>query len=163
MRMKRLILLFGAFAGAFASCTQENFDKMIHRTVKPKVDYIHPDTLITVTDYLFLDAREPKEFEVSHLEGAKSIGYDKLDFSALEGTSQDQPIVVYCSIGYRSNEVAAKLVEKGYSNVYNMYGGIFYWINHDKPLVDRQGITEKVHGYNRLWSKWVKKGEVILK
>lgn len=163
MNMKRLFLLFGAIAGAFTSCTQGSFDKMVDRTVKPKVDYIHPDTLTTDTNYLFLDAREPKEFEVSHLEGAKCVGYDEVDFSSLEGTPKDQPIVVYCSIGYRSNEVAAQLVEKGYSNVYNMYGGIFYWINHDKPLVDQAGSTAKVHGYNRLWSRWVEKGEVILK
>jgi len=70
--------------------------------------------------------------------------------------------VVYCSVGYRSERIGEKLLDKGFTNVYNLYGGIFDWINNDYPLVDiADQPIQKVHGYNEDWSKWVCKGEKV--
>lgn len=104
--------------------------------------------------YLFLDSREPKEFEVSHIKGALSVGYDHLDFSALKDTPKDQPIVVYCSVGYRSEKVGEELMEAGFTNVKNLYGGLFEWMNQDLPVVDENGPTKKVHVFSKAWGVW---------
>jgi len=107
-------------------------------------------------DYVILDAREKEEFQVSHIPDAKYIGYSSLDKSALNLVSKDQKIVVYCSIGYRSEKVSEKLRIMGYKNVTNLYGSIFEWANEGLPLEDANGKPSKnLHAYNKSWSKWV--------
>jgi len=70
--------------------------------------------------------------------------------------------VVYCSVGVRSEIIAHRIIEKGYTNVYNLYGGIFEWKNNGFQVMDTLGnTTEKVHTYNKEWSKWLTKGEKV--
>ena len=38
-------------------------------------------------------------------------------------------IIVYCSIGVRSEDIGEKLKELGYTKILNLYGGIFDWKN----------------------------------
>ena len=71
-------------------------------------------------------------------------------------------IVVYCSIGYRSEKIGKKIKNLGFSRVYNLYGGIFEWSNRAYPLIDNQKKkTIKVHGYNQDWGKWLSRGEKV--
>ena len=111
-------------------------------------------------DVILLDARPQSEFDVSHIKGAKRIGYKKIDKAALEGIDKNEQIVLYCSIGYRSEKVGETLKKMGYKNVYNLYGSIFEWVNQGNEIVDKNGRkTEKVHTYNKRWSKWVEDGK----
>lgn len=107
---------------------------------------------------LFLDARESKEFEISHIRDARWVGYDTFDWERLEGIPKDRPIVVYCSVGYRSEKITRRLQKRGYSQVYNLYGGIFEWVNRGKPIVDDQGSTQNVHAYDAFWGRWLERG-----
>lgn len=110
---------------------------------------------------LFLDAREPREFDVSHIKGAVNIGYDHFDASRLSEIPKDKRIIVYCSVGYRSEKIAEKLLAAGFKDVSNLYGGIFEWVNQDQPVVDEKGQTKRVHAYDRSWGVWLKKGEKV--
>ncbi|MFN0176865.1 MAG: rhodanese-like domain-containing protein [Saprospiraceae bacterium] len=113
---------------------------------------------------IFLDAREPREYAVSHIAGAISIGYDHFDLENLPtNLPKDHRIVVYCSVGYRSEKVAEKLQKAGFTNVSNLYGGIFEWANQGLPLVNHKGVTNEVHAYSRSWGIWLKKGKKIYK
>jgi len=70
-------------------------------------------------------------------------------------------MVVYCSIGYRSEKIGEKLLRLGYKNVYNLYGSIFEWANEKYQLVGSNGkTTNRVHSYNKSWSKWVTNEEI---
>ena len=112
--------------------------------------------------YLILDAREPEEYQVSHLRGAQHIGFDDRDLSALDTIDRLRPILVYCSVGYRSGIVAEELLDMGFEQVYNMYGGIFEWVNQGYPIIDREGQpTDRVHAYSRKWGVWLRKGEQV--
>ncbi|MEZ4919143.1 MAG: rhodanese-like domain-containing protein [Saprospiraceae bacterium] len=114
------------------------------------------------SDFVWLDAREPKEYQVSHIKGAQLVGYDHFDIEALpEGLSKDQPIVVYCSVGYRSEKVAEKLRAAGFTRVSNLYGGIFEWVNQGHPVYKGEQKTAKVHAYDKKWGVWLKKGEKV--
>jgi len=105
---------------------------------------------------LVLDARESKEYEISHIPGALYAGYDNFDTNAWSNKSKNTNIVVYCSIGYRSEKVGEKLKKMGFRNVQNLYGSIFEWVNRGYPVYDINGrITTKVHAYNKSWSRWV--------
>jgi rhodanese-related sulfurtransferase len=58
--------------------------------------------------------------------------------------------VVYCSLGIRSKTVAHKLIQGGYTNVFNLYGGIFEWKNNAFKRMDTLGNdTEKIHIFRK--------------
>lgn len=111
------------------------------------------------TTWSILDAREKVEYDVSHLPEAKWVGYDHFDSSALKNISKETIIIIYCSIGYRSEKIGEKLKEMGYSKIYNLYGGIFEWTNRQYPLVDNKNqTTTNIHAYNKEWGAWLEKG-----
>ena len=51
------------------------------------------------SNYTFLDAREPVEYDVSHIQYAKNVGYNNFEVSHLGNLPKTSPIVVYCSVG----------------------------------------------------------------
>ena len=111
-----------------------------------------------------LDTREYEEFEVSHLRGAIWAGFDSFDLARLTSKlpDKDRAIVVYCSVGIRSEDIGAKLIEAGYTNVKNLYGGIFMWANEGFPVIDPQGkATNKVHAFSKEWGHLLTKGEKV--
>ena len=68
-------------------------------------------------------------------------------------------VIVYCSIGKRSEDVTLKLKKAGYTNVKNLYGGIFEWVNQGHPVYNNNNIvTDSVHAYGNFWGKWLDKG-----
>ena len=114
------------------------------------------------TGILFLDAREEREYEVSHIKSAIPVGYDDFTLATVKDIPKNQRIIVYCSVGYRSEKVAEKLQAAGYTNVVNLYGGIFEWVNEGHEVVGPSGHpTTKVHAYNAAWGVWLKNGEKV--
>ena len=100
---------------------------------------------------ILIDARGMEEFRVSHISGSRNIPYDKDPLKHLTDIKPDSPIVVYCSVGYRSSILAKKLQDMGFTKVYNLEGSIFKWANEDRPLAQNQTIVYKVHPYNAHW------------
>jgi rhodanese-related sulfurtransferase len=139
------------------SVKSEEFDQKLEKLLKFSVPVLGVEALHNnPEEYIILDAREKEEFEVSHIAGAKWIGYDDPDFSELDLHSKNKPVVVYCSVGYRSEKMGEKLKEMGFSKVFNLYGSIFEWVNQGYPVVNEQGKqVSRVHTYNEKWSQWV--------
>ena len=162
--MKTVLLLFISLFAA-QSMAQDTLDELLKKHNKNSVPYISVQELaMPKTDAIILDAREPKEFEVSHIKDAMLVGYDFFDIKTVttQHTNKDQKIVVYCSLGIRSETIAKKLKDEGYTNVLNLYGGIFEWKNNDFIVVDsEEKETEQVHTFNEAWSKWLTKGEHV--
>ncbi len=103
-----------------------------------------------------LDTRSREEFEVSHIEGAVFFDYSNPPFHLLESIDKIDTVIVYCSVGYRSEKIGEKLRTLGYPNVYNLYGGIFAWANLNRRLVNpKNQPTQRVHSYKKAWSKWL--------
>lgn len=114
------------------------------------------------SQYIILDAREKTEYEVSKIQGARFVGYDDFDMNILKDLDKYANIVVYCSVGYRSEKVAERMKNAGYENVSNLYGGIFEWKNQGYDVVDPNGRkTDKVHAFDRIWGIWLEKGEKV--
>ncbi len=137
-------------------CESKKFDLMLSHLLKFSVPTISCDSLHAHQSiYVLLDAREANEYNVSHLEGAKNIGYDKFELKNVENIAKNTPIVVYCSIGYRSEKIGEQLKAQGYTNVSNLYGSIFEWTNKGFPIVNNEGTkTTLLHTYNQTWSVW---------
>lgn len=119
---------------------------------------VKPEQISDLSNYQVLDAREKSEFEVSHLSGAKWVGYETFDLKNVEGLDQNEPVLVYCTVGARSQEIGKKLKEAGFTRVFNLYGGIIQWSNSEKPLESNGKPTTKVHTYSKSWGIWLEKG-----
>ncbi len=90
------------------------------------------------------------------------VGYKEFNPEVLKNISKDKPIVVYCSVGKRSENIAEKLINDGYKNVSNLYGGIFEWVNqgHEEYNLTNKK-TPNVHAYNFLWGQFLDKGKKV--
>ena len=142
--------------------TEEEYHQMLDKLYSWTVPVMMPEELLAngLDSYILLDAREADEYEVSHLPGAKYTGYNKVEEALLEKLPKNKPVVVYCSVGYRSEKVGEKLKSMGFQKVYNLYGGIFEWKNKGNEIIDASGSpTEKVHAYDKNWGQWLNKGE----
>lgn len=139
---------------------------------KAKLDSVYENDvpLLSVDDFLkmdkhnlyVLDARESEEFEVSHLKNARHVGYFWFDMRKVYDIPVDANIVVYCSVGVRSEKIAAKLIDAGYQSVFNLYGSIFEWVNEGQPVYKKNGVqTSEIHVYNDEWSRWVERGTKV--
>ncbi len=114
---------------------------------------------------LILDAREWKEYEISHIEASTFVGFSEFSEEKLSTIlpNKNQFIVVYCSLGIRSETISEKLKKAGYTQVENLYGGIFEWKNKGYPVVNsKQQKTDIIHGYSKHWSRWLTNGTIIL-
>jgi len=111
---------------------------------------------------LILDAREQNEFNVSHIKNAQHVGYDDFKINGLKAIDKQTTVIVYCSVGYRSEKIGEKLKKAGFKKIMNLEGGIFDWVNKGYPVYDNKGNeTQKNHGYNESWGKWLTKGEKV--
>ncbi len=128
------------------------------------VPYTYVEELTNLDAFVLLDTRAKEEFEVSHLKNAIWVGYERFEADTVltKVAKKDAPIVVYCSIGARSEEIGEKLQALGYTNVKNLYGGIFEWKNKGHSVFDPEGEeTKKVHAFDREWGKLLKKGKKV--
>lgn len=108
---------------------------------------------------VILDTRSPEEAAVSTIAGARTVDYEHFSVKDISDIPHDAEVVVYCSVGYRSEKIGEKLLEMGYKNVKNLYGGIFQWKNDGYEVVNNHGTpTDSVHAYNKSWSQWLLNG-----
>jgi rhodanese-related sulfurtransferase len=144
------------------ACAQMTFDEKVNSLYSYTVPLVKSEEVKELLDkdnVYILDIRSQKEFDVSHIQGAKMIDYDNFDKKDVINIPKDAEVIVYCSVGYRSEKVGEKLMKNGFSNVKNLYGGIFDWKNQDNPVINPHNeVTDSVHTYNKNWSQWLYKG-----
>jgi rhodanese-related sulfurtransferase len=76
---------------------------------------------------LIVDVREPDEYAEGHIENAILIPLGDINTEKLSSLpDKDQVLLVYCRSGNRSGQAAKKLIELGYTKVYD-FGGIVDW------------------------------------
>ncbi len=136
--------------------------KQVVRTVFPTVPQISTTNLSTwLADTnriqpVLLDVRTIPEFMVSHLRGAWQVDTNSPPEDTLNKLPKGRPVVVYCSVGYRSSEFATKIMKLGFTNVVNLEGSIFQWANEGRPLVKNGQPTSLVHPYNETFGKMLR-------
>ncbi|WP_347373146.1 rhodanese-like domain-containing protein [Aequorivita sp. Q41] len=142
-------------------------DKLLQYYNNNSIPYISVEALrmLQIQDtVVILDTREPNEFQVSHIASAKNIGFNtfSLETKALQKLNKNTPIIVYCSLGIRSEKIGEKLKKAGFTNIKNLYGGIFEWKNKNYAVIDSTGIkTENIHAFSKMWSKYLRAGNPV--
>jgi rhodanese-related sulfurtransferase len=151
----------------FLSYGQTTYTDLVDGLISKKVKTLSVKELKTrlagQEQLIVLDAREKKEFEVSHIQGATYCGYSQFSKKAFKNMDRSKTVVVYCSVGYRSGKIGEKLIKMGFTDVINVYGGIFDWVNSGFPVYNASGSTNQVHGFDEEWGKWLKKGDKVFK
>jgi len=83
-------------------------------------------------DFFLLDVREPNEYQICRIEGAKLIPLGEL----AQRTGELDPTretIVHCKMGARSAKAVSLLQERGFKRVSNLKGGILAWIDRVDP------------------------------
>ncbi len=76
-------------------------------------------------DFQLIDIREEFELEICEIGGDNIIMSEIMDnFDKISKTKQ---VIIYCKNGLRSGAVCQALEKEGYTNVYNLKGGIIEW------------------------------------
>jgi rhodanese-related sulfurtransferase len=149
-----LLCLLALQTGCSQDLTWQAVEHMI-ATDYPDVPSISTDSLAErltkETRPLLLDARSPEEYAVSHLRGARRVAPSAEAYPALDTLASGRPIVVYCSVGYRSAGVARTLRDQGFTNVANLKGSIFRWANEGRPVYRDGQRVSAVHPYDASW------------
>jgi rhodanese-related sulfurtransferase len=164
LKLKILILIFIASnTFCYAQLVQnKSFDVMLATLLSHNVKEVGAKDVNKDSTVVFFDSREKNEYNVSHLKNSIWIGYDDFDMSRVKQIPKTQKIIVYCSVGYRSEKITEKLNKAGYKNVSNLVGGIFEWKNQNNIVVDNAGMeTQKVHAFSKNWGIWLYKGEKV--
>jgi len=77
---------------------------------------------------VILDVRTPEEFATGYIHGAVNYNIYDADFDQrIAKISKDKAVFVYCKAGGRSAEAAAKLIKLGFTEVYDLKGGVMAW------------------------------------
>jgi adenylyltransferase/sulfurtransferase len=81
-----------------------------------------------------IDVREPYEWRIARIEGARLIPLARVAAESGE-LARDREIVIYCHHGHRSRTAGQILVAQGFDRVWNLTGGIARWSAEVDPSV----------------------------
>ena len=82
-----------------------------------------------------IDVRTPEEYsgELGHIKGSKLLTLDTLP-EHLDSLPQDEPIVFICKVGGRSAQASAFALRNGFTQIFNMQGGMLKWTELGLPV-----------------------------
>lgn len=173
-RRSVLLAVMSAAAIAFAPSAQALFwnDPTwpgIKRTVREK----YPQQRVVTTAELsalleskstlpkptLIDARSKQEFDDSQIIGAihaDSVSGAEAALLAVN-VGRAAPVIIYCSVGYRSAAIVDGLSRRGYTDVRNYEGSLFEWANNGLPVYQGTKKVSSVHPYDRSWGKLLRR------
>lgn len=110
------------------------------KTIDDKASLIVADVkklMASRKDLLLIDVRSPQEFGQGAVAGSKNIPFIDI-MEGRHSLPKDKPVLLICSIGGRSFAAVQLLQEKGYTEVYNLDGGLQAWRRAGQTLQKTQ-------------------------
>ncbi|MBL9172546.1 MAG: rhodanese-like domain-containing protein [Verrucomicrobiales bacterium] len=105
---------------------------------------------------VLLDVRTRAEYDVSHIPGARHVDPEASAADVLPMLTPGTPVVLYCSVGYRSADCGTRLLKAGVTNLLNLEGSLFQWANEGRPLESAGQPATQVHPYSAKFGKLLK-------
>lgn len=133
--MRRIfnILLLCTLTGVF-SC-QDQSGGANHTTPVSVLSADDFEKKLQGNDLRLIDVRTPEEFEQGHLKGAVNYNINSDEFETrISSLDKHKPVLVYCLSGGRSASATAFMASAGFSEIYELQGGIMKWNAAGKPL-----------------------------
>lgn len=161
-RVRVVLLAFIFLMGAGISFGQSlPYQTLLKGLYDSSFPVLKPAQITNLATYQVLDAREKEEHEVSHLQNAIWVGHETFNLNSVAKLDKNKPVLIYCTVGARSEAIGKILQKEGFIHVYNLYGGIVHWVNEGRPVFAKGKPTQKVHTYSQPWSIWLTKGEKV--
>jgi rhodanese-related sulfurtransferase len=92
---------------------------------------------VTEAGMITLDVRTPGEFNEGHIAGAILVDFQSGNFeSEIATLDKSKTYAVYCRSGSRSGQAVKIMSDAGFTNLYNLNGGVIDWANAGLPLVN---------------------------
>ncbi|MGZ8219239.1 rhodanese-like domain-containing protein [Methylomagnum sp.] len=116
---------------------QDLFDSAFrkHKTVSPMEAVV----LMNDENTVVVDVRETHEFSQGHIEGARHIPLGKVEERAHELEAyKGKPVIVTCQSGTRSPTACKKLSGLGFTQIFEMKGGIIAWEEDKLPVTKKR-------------------------
>lgn|GEM_PF-110913 len=96
---------------------------------------VYSQKLNEMARFQLIDVRTPAEYAEGHLANAGNIDWNGGNFEAeITELMKEMPTFVYCRSGGRSGEAAAKMCQLGFTEIYDMAGGITEWKAKGLPV-----------------------------
>jgi len=111
---------------------------LVSRRGIKEIDTREAIQLINHQDALVLDVRDDSEYAAGHLPNSKHVPSEKIEERWVELQKfKEKPIVVIYRGGIRSNHASLVLKKNGFSQVFNLMGGVDAWKRASLPIVKR--------------------------
>lgn len=111
-----------------ASCQSSNTGKNANTAVQTVSVTDFATKLTSATDAQLVDVRTPEEYAEGHLKNALNINFNSGDFAQqISKLDKKKAVYVYCRSGGRSGSAVRQMQEMGFTEIYNMDGGILSW------------------------------------
>ncbi|MDZ4758550.1 MAG: thioredoxin domain-containing protein [Bacteroidota bacterium] len=121
---KYIVILLAATTFVFSSCT--NGQTPASNTNLSATEFA--EKIKELPSAPIVDVRTPDEFSNGHLQNAKNIDWNGIDFQKEISTlDKSKPVFVYCLSGGRSSSAANQMRSDGFKEVYELSGGIMKW------------------------------------
>lgn len=130
------------------SCGNTHVNENEHQRVHKLTAQEFANQIEKLQDIQLLDIRTPQEFDKGHIEGAINVDWNGSGFEEqIALLEKDSPVFVYCLSGGRSKHAVEKLVESGFTQIYELPGGIMEWRANKLPervnKVELEGMTKQ--------------------
>lgn len=100
------------------------------------VDVAEGMALVADPSVVVIDVRTPAEFAEGHLDRATLVDFSAPGFrERIARLDHSAKYFVYCHSGNRSGQATAILAELGFTNVYNLHGGLNAWVSAGAPVI----------------------------
>ena len=129
---RRIAALAVAGALALAACGSAAAAPTIELVDAPEAQ-----ELLTAppTGLVVLDVRTPEEYAAGHIAGSENLDFYAPDFlDRLDGLDKETPYFVYCRSGNRSATTIDAMRDLGFTEVYELGGGVVTWAEAGYPL-----------------------------
>lgn len=159
--LKGLIIIAFFLVNSMAFSQSFAYKTLLKTIYDSDFPVMKPEEIPDLDRFQLLDTREKEEYQVSHIQGAQWVGFESFSLDQVKDLDKDKPVLVYCTVGSRSQDIGKKMREAGFRKVFNLYGGIIHWVNEDYPVFRGEKTTNQVHTYTRAWGIWLQKGEKV--
>ncbi|MFB6343823.1 rhodanese-like domain-containing protein [Saccharicrinis sp. FJH62] len=97
-----------------------------------------PDTyyakLQEVADPVIIDVRDMGHYKKYKLSGSVHAATKQDLYNAMDTLDKEEPVFVYCEVGFRSNQATKLMAKEGFTNIYNLKKGIRNWKKEHFPV-----------------------------
>lgn len=120
--MKKLPFVYVLLFIAISSCKEAESSKITVITPEEMQSFLEVDNV------QLIDVRTQEEYNKGHIQGAQNINFfSPTFFDDINKLDKEKPVYLYCNSGKRSAKCAEKMIEIGFTKIYDLEGGFSKW------------------------------------